>query len=100
MILLNSITLTTKAQLVINEVSSAADTGYADEDGDYEDWIELYNSSPTAINLENYSITKVEDFKTHTWNFPKIIIQPDSFLTVFCSEKNRRDYFHHWEVPV
>jgi hypothetical protein len=88
------------SQIVINEVASASDTGFVDEDGDYEDWIELYNTSSTATNLENYSISRIENFKTNSWTFPKITIPANGYLTVFCSEKNRKDYFHHWEVPV
>ncbi len=90
----------TRAQIVINEVSSASDVNFLDEDGDMEDWIELYNSSNAAINLNGYKISRVENGDTNSWKFPSIIIKPYDHLTVYCSKKNRNIYFDHWEVPL
>jgi hypothetical protein len=38
------------AQLIINEVASTNYNITQDEEGDYPDWIELYNAGPTAVN--------------------------------------------------
>jgi hypothetical protein len=100
LLLLLLFTLSAKPQLVINEVASAADTGFVDEDGDLEDWIEFYNNSPNALNLQGYSISRIENNKENSWKFPSIIVPAYGHITVFCSEKNRKDYFDHWEVPV
>lgn len=86
-------------QLVINEVSAAQNTGYADEDGDFPDWIELYNNSGTPIDLEGYKLRMIDN-KDVSWSFPSIVIQPYDHLLVFASEKNRRVVIDHWEVPV
>ncbi len=86
--------------MTINEVSSASDTSFLDEDGSQEDWVELYNKTGSAINLQGYTITCAQDGKSKTWTFPKILIKPYDFVTIFCSEKNRTTYFDHWEVPV
>lgn len=41
-----------KAQsVVINEIIISNTTVITDEDGSYEDWIELYNAGTTAVNL-------------------------------------------------
>lgn len=88
------------SQIVINEVASASTIGFVDEDGDQEDWIEFYNTTGTAINMQGYTISIVENAKTKTWTFPNIYIKPYGYLTVFCSEKNRTAWFDHWEVPV
>ncbi|MGQ0828551.1 MAG: CotH kinase family protein [Bacteroidota bacterium] len=88
------------AQVVINEVSSASVSGYLDEDSDQEDWIEFYNTSTLPVNLKGYTITVKENGKTYSWAFPSIIIKPLEYLTVFCSKKDRKAYFDHWEVPV
>lgn len=88
------------AQIVINEVSSASVSTFLDEDGDQEDWIEFYNTSIFPVNLNGYTISVNENGKTKSWTFPSIIIKPLEYLTVFCSKKDRRAYFDHWEVPV
>jgi hypothetical protein len=88
------------AQIVINEVSSATVSTFLDEDGDQEDWIEFYNTSTTAVNMNGYTISREEEGDVKTWKFPSIIIKPNNYLTLFCSNKNRSSYFDHWEVPV
>lgn len=87
-------------QIVINEVSSATYSKFLDEDGSQEDWFELYNTSSVIINLKNYEITRDENGNIKSWTFPNILIKGNSYLTIFCSEKNRTDWFDHWEVPV
>ncbi len=42
-----------QAQIVINEVMASNQTTIADEDGDYEDWIEILNISGEPVNLED-----------------------------------------------
>jgi hypothetical protein len=91
---------TSFAQILINEVSSAADTAFLDEDKSMEDWIEFYNTTSAAINMNGYKIIRDESGRTKSWTFPDILIKAHSYLTVFCSEKNRTDWFDHWEVPV
>ena len=98
--LLSIIFFTGNSQIVINEVSSASTIGFVDEDGDQEDWIEFYNPTSTAINMQGYIISIVENGKTKSWTFPNIYIKPYGYLTLFCSEKNRTAWFDHWEVPV
>jgi len=44
-------------QVVINEVSSGNFSGLTDEDGDFEDWIELYNTGDQPVNLHNWVLT-------------------------------------------
>jgi len=86
-------------QVVINEVSSAQNSGYADEDGDYPDWIELYNSGTSSVSLDGYKFIRQEGDIVE-WTFPEIFIGPGEYLTVFASEKDRKNIFDHWEVPV
>ena len=42
------------AQIYINEVLSSNDSSEQDEDGDYSDWLELYNSGTTAVDLNGW----------------------------------------------
>jgi hypothetical protein len=77
----------TFGQLVINEGCNKNYSTISDEDGDFEDWIEIYNSGATAIDLFNYSLS--DNSNPGEWVFPHQVIQPNQFILVFCSEKDR-----------
>lgn len=83
------------AQVILNEMMASNEGVMADEDGDFEDWVELYNASSSAINLDGYSITDDED-DLNQWSFPSYFLQPGEFLVVFCSGKDRISgpFFH------
>jgi len=72
----------------INEIMASNATTLADEDGDYEDWIELYNDSSEPINLAGYHISDNPGFP-QKWTFPEVTVNPYSFLLVFASGKDR-----------
>jgi hypothetical protein len=77
------------AQVVINEGSNRNYSSIADEDGDYPDWVELFNSGNDTISLLNYSITD-KSSNPVKWIFPDVLLSPGQFKTVFCSDKNRK----------
>ena len=77
----------TFGQLVINEGSNKNYSTISDEDGDFEDWIEIYNSGSTAIDLFNYSLS--DNSNPGEWAFPHQIVQPGQYIIVFCSGKDR-----------
>ena len=75
--------------LVITEILSVNRSGLQDEDGEYQDWIELYNGGDSAVNLAGYKLTDdVEDLSK--WEFPAITLEPRRYLVVFASDKDRR----------
>jgi hypothetical protein len=79
-----------KAQLLcINEFMSSNSATIADEDGDFEDWIEIYFDGEDMISLEGYGLSDNLDdpFK---WIFPDVNIQPGQYLLVWASGKDRR----------
>ncbi|OEJ98795.1 hypothetical protein A8C32_06250 [Flavivirga aquatica] len=43
--------------IVINEIQGKNDATIADENGEYDDWIEIYNPENTAVNLAGYYIS-------------------------------------------
>ncbi len=88
------------AQILINEVCSAGDSAFLDEDGTVQDWIEFYNAGSQSVNLGGYKIKCVQNNNLKSWTFPQVIILAHQHFTVFFSGKNRTDYFDHWEVPV
>ena len=76
--------------VIINEFMSDNETTIQDEDGDFKDWIELYNNSDTPVNLLNYSISD-DDSNLDKWVFPQKILNPHDYLLLFASGKNRTD---------
>lgn len=78
------------AALQISEfMADNADT-LADEDGEYSDWIELYNPDATAVNLLGWRLTD-NAAQPNKWVFPAVTIPAGGRLVVFASNKNRRD---------
>ena len=73
--------------LVINEFVAANESGAIDKDGGYSDWIELYNSSTTPLNLSGYAISDRPDFAL-AWKFPGVTIDANGFLRLWASGKN------------
>ncbi|MHC4204386.1 MAG: lamin tail domain-containing protein [Planctomycetota bacterium] len=83
--------------LIINEFVARNDSEpplrngeLLDEDGDASDWIEIYNPSDEAINLDGWFLTDDAD-DLEKWEFPAVEISRGRFLVVFASGKNRRD---------
>lgn len=77
-----------QAQVVINEILTSNATINADEDGSYEDWVELYNAGTTAVNLGGFGLTD-DASVPFKWVFPAVTLPANSYLLVFCSDKDR-----------
>jgi hypothetical protein len=75
-------------QIVINEGSNKNAITILDEDGEYNDWIEVYNAGAEAIDLAGYSLTD-DAGQPAQWVFPSYVLQPGDYMVVFCSSKNR-----------
>ena len=77
--------------IVINEIVADAKSGLRDEDGEFVDWLELYNTTDRAVSLDNYALSNKEN-RPLKWRFPDgAVIAPHGYYLVFCSGKDRRD---------
>ncbi|MBK9733039.1 MAG: CotH kinase family protein [Chitinophagaceae bacterium] len=76
------------SQIVINEYSASNRDILADQDGDYEDYIELYNTSGSPVNLGGYYLT--DDYNSlMKWSFPASVnINANGFLRIWASSKD------------
>ena len=72
----------------ISEFLASNNGGLRDEDGDAPDWIEIFNSGSTNVNLNGWFLTDAEANLTK-WRFPATNLPPNGFLIVFASGKNR-----------
>ena len=77
-------------QLVINEVMASNSQTHQDEDGDFEDWIEIYNLSDAWVALGGFGLSDDTD-QPFRWVFPEVGIGPGQYLLVWASGKDRRD---------
>ena len=75
---------------VISEFMALNETAWADDDGDFSDWLEIYNPTGQPIDLDGWYLTDDADDLTQ-WPFPDVTVQPGEYLPVFASGKNRRD---------
>jgi len=75
------------SQVILNEGSNKNYSITADENGEFEDWIEILNSGSVPVDLYNYSLS--DNSTPGEWKFPHQIIQPNEHILVFCSGKDR-----------
>lgn len=72
----------------ITEFMASNDRTLNDEDGDQPDWIEIYNPGPLAADLAGWYLTDAVTNLTQ-WRFPSRLMDPNTYLVVFASGKNR-----------
>lgn len=70
------------SDLVINELMASNVTAATDQDGEYDDWVELYNGGTTAIDLTGYYLSDNEN-NLMKWTFPSIVLPADDYLVVW-----------------
>jgi hypothetical protein len=79
-----------KEYVIVSEFGAVNKDVLFDEDGDSSDWIELYNPTRVPMSLEGWYLTDDADDPAK-WRLPSVILEAGEFLTVFASEKDRRD---------
>ncbi len=80
-------TRTIVAQVVINEYSCANDNVIADNYGQFEDWIELYNAGTSPVDLSGYHLSDNKNLPTK-WTIPSGVLNPGTFRLFFASKKD------------
>jgi hypothetical protein len=87
-------TNTTVGDLVINEFMASNDAIVADQDDEYDDWIELYNIGLESIDLEGYFLSDDAD-DVAQWSFPEgTIIEPNGYLTIWADKDEDQSGLH------
>ena len=67
--------------------------------GDHEeDWIEIYNNSGQAVDLEGWSLSD-DPAEWNQWTFPSHVLEAGHYLVIFASGKDRKtptdtNWFH------
>ena len=72
--------------VVINELMADNDNVIMDPQGDFDDWLELYNTSDKSVDLSGMYLSDKEDNPTK-WQFPVgTMIQANEYLIVWLDE--------------
>ena len=69
--------------LVINEIMAGNVTSVADQNGEYDDWVEIYNGNNFSIDLNGYYLSDNENDLTK-WSFPNMSIAANDYLIIWC----------------
>ena len=75
--------------LLISEVMSANATAVPDENGEYCDWMELYNGTGSDLDMEGVMITDRTD--RITFPFPAYTLKAGARVMVFASDSYQLD---------
>ncbi len=90
--------------LVINEFLASNDAGYADENGEFDDWIELYNGSADAIDIGGYYISDDTE-EPLAWQIPSddsdaTTIPSGGYLILWADKEADQGTLHLGEVKL
>ena len=82
-----------QAQLYINEIMARNRSTIADESGQYDDWIELYNATDNPIELEGLFLS--DDLSDPTkWVLPAITISPRGYVLIWADRDENAGELH------
>ncbi len=76
--------------LVISEFMADNDRTLRDVDGNYPEWLEIYNPTAAVVDLDGWYLTDTSNDLTQ-WKFPDVSIDPGEYRVVFASGKNYRN---------
>jgi len=78
------------ADVYISEIVAVNETSFADDDGDFPDWLEIFNAGPDDVDLEGWHLTDDAE-ELRKWSFPSQNLAAGSALVVYASDKDRAD---------
>jgi hypothetical protein len=86
--------LVSAADVVINELMASNTTTMADPNGEYDDWMELYNKGNAAADLGGWFLSD-DPARPDKWTFPAgTTLAPGAYLIVWCDENGMQPGLH------
>lgn len=94
----NSLQIILPENVVINEAQSDNFITHADTEGEFDDWIELYNPTDLPFDLAGYYVSDRLDLP-QKWQIPttagdSTVIQPGDFLMLYADENGSQGWNH------
>jgi len=81
------------SDLVINEFMADNENTVADQDGEYDDWIEFYNKGSEEISLSGFYLSDDAADLTQ-WIFPDTTIAPEDYMIVWADNNEEQEGLH------
>ena len=80
--------------VTINELMPRNETTLADEAGEFDDWLELYNHGTETVDLSGWHLSDDPDAPDQ-WAFPAgTVLEPDAYLIVWADEDSEQGPLH------
>lgn len=80
--------------IVINEIMASNGATAMDENDQYEDWIELYNTGTDAVDLQGWYLSDTP-FEPTKWQFPGgTLLAPGAYMIVWADEDQSQGFMH------
>jgi len=79
--------------LFLNEFMAQNTNVIQDEGGDFADWIEIWNSGPSAIDMTGMHLTDILSNPTK-WTFPTWTIASNDYIIVWCDNEPAEGPLH------
>ena len=83
----------TNNEIVINELMANNQSVVADQDGEYDDWIELYNTSSYDVSTGGLHLSD-DHLNLLKWPIPNLVIPPDNYLIIWADSDSEQDGLH------
>lgn len=89
---------TAHAKLYINEIMASNVLSHVNAEGEYEDWIEIYNSGTSPVNIAGYFVT--DNYRGgNYWKIPstsssKTTVPANGFLVLYADGKTNQGPTH------
>jgi len=80
-------------EIVLNEILAKNTDGTADEGGDLDDWIELYNTTDFSISLAGLYLSDGSE-NLQKWALPDVAIAADDYLIIWADEDQEQGALH------
>ena len=77
-------------EVVISEFGASNEAGIVDGDGNFPDWIEIWNSTEDLVDLDGWYLSVTGGW-LDGWSFPAVVLEPGGFLVVFASGQAQAD---------
>lgn len=87
------------SKLIINEICAKNKSNLKDFQGDFPDWLEIYNPDTKAVNLEGLGLSD-DASEPLKWVFPSVNIQAGGYIVVFCSDLDSKEGELHTNFKI
>lgn len=81
------------SSVVINEFMADNESYMSDSNGEYEDWIELYNNESEDFNLSGLYLSD-DNSNLMKWPFPDTLIEANDYLVIWADNDGLQEGLH------